>query len=276
MTLLVLTSNMSQIISSAITDFHSLSFEDCKKHVSHQNLQAFLSKPHGCDQTIVPVGGGRPYLSSHPAVTLFIKRCNDQVSSAHVFHYVVHVDDIGCLSYPVQHGFVHADLSLTEIVPHISRQMVQRIARIHKIHLSSHWCLTKDELVKAFEGHDCINCNIYISILEAQLPASDKKNKKSAKAFANLTEEERVKRNMKKRKGFKGDETKVSTVSPVFPPPPLTKDLSETIIREWCEKSKPSSLEESGCAVCGELVPVVHLSRLKVVKTMLSILVAPN
>ncbi|KAF8235367.1 hypothetical protein L208DRAFT_1257340 [Tricholoma matsutake] len=225
---------------------------------------------------MVPVGGGRPYLFSHPAVTSFIKRCNDQVSSVHVFCYVDHVDDIGCLSYPVQHGFVHADLSLTEIVPHISRQMVQKIARIHEIPLSSHWHLTKDELVKVFEGHDCINCNLYISVLEAQLPASDKKNKKSAKAFANITEEERVKQNMKKQKGFKGDETKVSTVSPVFPPPPLTKDLSETIIREWCKKSKPSSLEESGCAVCGELVPVVHLSRLKAVKTMLSILVAPG
>jgi hypothetical protein len=58
----------------------------------------------------------------------------------------------------------------------------------------------------------------------------------------------------------------------MFPPVALTKDLSETIIADWCKNSKLSSLEEAGCAVCGELVPIIQLSDLKPVKTMLGVL----
>ena len=63
---------------------------------------------------------------------------------------------------------------------------------------------------------------------------------------------------------------------PAFPPTPLTKELGEAIIRKWCKESEPSLLEESGCAVCGELVPISRLSRLKAIKKMLGILAAPG
>ncbi|KAF8240889.1 hypothetical protein L208DRAFT_1131710, partial [Tricholoma matsutake] len=163
--------------------------------------------------------------------------------------YVDHVDDIGCLAYPVHHGFVHADLSLTDIVPHISKQMVQKIVRIHKIPLSTHWCFTKDELVKVFEGHNCVNCNIYTSVLEAQLSASAKKKKVSANAFSKLTEEW-IEHNMRKCKPLKHGKPNASAVIPpaIFPPLPLTEELGETIVREWCKESNPLTLEESGCA----------------------------
>ncbi|KAF8233154.1 hypothetical protein L208DRAFT_1268344 [Tricholoma matsutake] len=56
-----------------------------------------------------------------------------------------------------------------------------------------------------------------------------------------------------------------------FPPPPVTEALKEIIVRDRCKDSKPSSLEESGCAVCGELVPISQLSHLKAIKTMLGV-----
>ena len=108
--------------------------------------------------------------------------------------------------------------------------------------------------------------------------------------FANLTEEEKKKRNKTKcdkSKHVSSAKESTSTeeakyvecvepvaLSPTFPPPPLTKELSETIIRNWCKETKPSSLKESGCAVCGELVPISQLSRLKAIKKMLGILTA--
>ena len=61
-----------------------------------------------------------------------------------------------------------------------------------------------------------------------------------------------------------------------FPPPPLSQELSHTVIRNFCKDSVPHKFEESGCAVCGELVPLSNLSRLKSVKGFLNILEAPG
>ena len=235
------------------------------------------------ERSSVPTGGGRQYLFSHSRIVSFIKQGGDQVTTDHVFRYVDYVDGIGCLAYPLEKGFVYADLTFAEIVPHISREMVEKIARIHKIPISSHWKLAKDDLKKMFDGHNCINCTVYTSVLEARLSPSLIKKESSARAFAKLTKEEKTKRKssqaamaeQKKRHDSKNT-VKPIPGPPAFPPPPLSKELGETIIRQWCKETEPLSLEESGCAVCGELVPVSQLSRLKSVKKMLGILAAPG
>ncbi|KAF8220050.1 hypothetical protein L208DRAFT_1543240 [Tricholoma matsutake] len=251
------------MILSALANVGSLLSEYLCILVHHDRPSKYSCTLLSYDCTLIPTGGGRPYVFSHPSVASYIKKGGEQLMSAHVSHYVDYVDDIGCLAYPVQHGFVYADLSLTEIVPHLSKQNVQKIAGIHKIPLSSHWHLTKDELVKIFEGHDCVNCKLYISVLEAQLPAA---KRQGSKHDAGTT----------KHKGSKHDKSSASTTSDPFPPPPATKELGETIVREWCKESRPSLLEESGCAVCAKLVPVAQLIHLKAIKTMLAILAAPG
>ena len=236
----------------------------------------------------------------------FIKQGGDQLTPDHVFRYVDHVDDMGRLAYPLEQGFVYANMTLSHIIPFLSRQMVQKIARVHKIPISSHWKLTKDDLVKMFNGHSCIinNCAFYTSVLEARISPSLIRKEAFVKAFANLTEEEREERNKIKHASKQNkikctssakatltstkekNERKIKhgskrAVKPVpgpaaFPPPPLTKELGKTIIRHWCKEAEPSSLEESGCAVCGELVPIPRLSCLKAIKNMLSVLAAPG
>ncbi|KAF8815881.1 hypothetical protein BYT27DRAFT_7031813, partial [Phlegmacium glaucopus] len=291
-TVLVLASNSMRILLSALTNLKPSILEHSCMSLHSCNRPLILSSKLDGHNVSVPTGGGRPYLFPNMTVSSFIKQGGGQLTPDHVFRYVDHVDDVGCLAYPLEQGFVYADLSLTNIVPHISKKMVQKIAQIHKIPLSSHWHLTKDELVKIFEGHNCINCNLYTSVLEAQLSPSLIKKLSAAKAFANLTECEKTERNDKKRnsKCYKPKahakpkaSAKQAFALPQgvalpsdFPPLSLTKELGETIIREWCKETKPSSLEESGCAVCGELVPVSQLSRLKAVKKMLGILTVPG
>ncbi|KAF8809210.1 hypothetical protein BYT27DRAFT_7094612, partial [Phlegmacium glaucopus] len=271
-TVLVLTSNLLSLLSSALGNLRFSTSECLCIPLCHRSRPLILSTElHSHDHISVPTGGGRPYLFPSATVAPFITQCDNPLTPDHVFRYMDHVDDVGCLAYPLEQGFVYADLSLTNVVPHISKQMVQKIARIHKVPLSSHWHLAKDELVKVFEGHNCINCNLYKSVLDAQLSPSLRKKVSAAKAFAKLTEEEKAERNNKKR--IPKCDIPVSSPS-VFPPPPLTKEHSEAIIRNWCKETKPSSLEESGCAVCGELVPISKLSRLKAIKKMLGILAA--
>jgi hypothetical protein len=233
-----------------------------------------LSKPcSGHERLSVPTGGGRPHLFSNLCIAPFIKEGGDQQTPDHVFRYVDHVDDIGCLAYPLKQGFVYANLTLPNIVPFLSGHMVQKIAKIHKIPFSLRWNLKKTDLVKIFDNHSCLNCTLYTSVLEIQLSPSLAKKKASAKAFANLSKEKRAELNKSK---LVSSANIPDPAPPTFPPPPLTKELGETIIRRWCEETKPLSLEESGCAVCGELVPITQLSRLKAVKRMLGILAAPG
>ena len=40
---------------------------------------------------------------------------------------------------------------------------------------------------------------------------------------------------------------------PVFPPAPPSKDLLETVIRNFCSATSPKQFVEAGCAVCGQL-----------------------
>ena len=85
-----------------------------------------LSQLRGHERVSIPVGGGRQYLFSNSSVLPFIKRGGDQLTPDHVFRYVDHMDDIGCLAYHLEQDFVYANLTLANIVPFLSRQMVQR------------------------------------------------------------------------------------------------------------------------------------------------------
>ena len=63
-------------------------------------------------------------------------------------------------------------------------------------------------------------------------------------AFANLTEEDRVMCNQKKKDMRKLNHANNEVhVDAIFPPPALTEELSETIIRDWCKATNPSVLE---------------------------------
>jgi hypothetical protein len=62
----------------------------------------------------------------------------------------------------------------------------------------------------------------------------------------------------------------------VFPPPPVEKSLSHSVIDTACSKLKPESFEEKGCAVCGQLTPISSLSKLSAVKNYLHNLEAPG
>jgi hypothetical protein len=62
-----------------------------------------------------------------------IKQGGNHLTPDHVFCFVDHVDDVGFLEYSLGEDFVYADLTLANIIPFLSKQMVQKIAQIHKI-----------------------------------------------------------------------------------------------------------------------------------------------
>ncbi|KAF9031153.1 hypothetical protein BJ165DRAFT_1315656, partial [Panaeolus papilionaceus] len=58
-----------------------------------------------------------------------------------------------------------------------------------------------------------------------------------------------------------------------FPPNPLGRQAKETIITNTCKAMDPSTFEESGCGVCGELRPMQTLSDIRHVKNYLKVLI---
>ncbi|KAF8230122.1 hypothetical protein L208DRAFT_1283390, partial [Tricholoma matsutake] len=61
-----------------------------------------------------------------------------------------------------------------------------------------------------------------------------------------------------------------------FPPLPPADVLSQEIIANFCACSSPDSLEEAGCAICGQLVCMYQLSKLKSIKNLLHVLHNPD
>ncbi|KAF8235433.1 hypothetical protein L208DRAFT_1161451, partial [Tricholoma matsutake] len=152
--------------------------------------------------------------------------------------YIDHVDDVGCAKYPVQDNFVHVNMPFMDVISHVPIQALYKIARIHKIVLHSH--VPKEQMLQAFENHNCISCNMYTIVFIGVLENSVKNHRIAvAKYSEKETNEQRNNRNKTRQDRQKNE---------IFPPIPLAKQLSHAIITDWCNSSKPSSLEEAGCA----------------------------
>ena len=52
--------------------------------------------------------------------------------------YVDHMDHEARSSYPVDRNFLHADVPLEDIVPHIPQSTIRKIFKIHDIVLGLH------------------------------------------------------------------------------------------------------------------------------------------
>ncbi|TFK24311.1 hypothetical protein FA15DRAFT_592621 [Coprinopsis marcescibilis] len=68
---------------------------------------------------------------------------------------------------------------------------------------------------------------------------------------------------------------KISSNEP-FPPEPASHTLIENIIRNYCDETSPAAFEENGCAVCGQLTPIMHLSKISDCDVDLSCLISSN
>ncbi|KAF8228757.1 hypothetical protein L208DRAFT_1220758, partial [Tricholoma matsutake] len=58
----------------------------------------------------------------------------------------------------------------------------------------------------------------------------------------------------------------------VFPPAPVKDKQIYQVINNFCSETQPSTLQESGCAVCAKLIPGTQLTHLNAVKNLLHIL----
>ncbi|KAF8811288.1 hypothetical protein BYT27DRAFT_7090286, partial [Phlegmacium glaucopus] len=230
---------------------------------SSEQITPSTSSSFYCDdrahcERVLTYGGGRQHeflaLVVEPYITagcVINRNC--------AFKFVDHVDSLGQVAYPIAENFIYANIPLCDIVPYLSVRVALKVARLHHLRIGSH--LPKSEICRHFEGHNCISCNLYLTVFaisEADVVHSKSTRHRKHKAEKDL------------KASYVIDMILPDTTS--FPPTPVNNELSQKIISNYCVDLSPSAMEEAGCAVCGQLIPVTQLTRLKGVKNMLHVL----
>ena len=264
-----------------------------------------------CDR-VLRYGGGRQHefsaLEVKPYISAAANFCYDSA-----FKFVDHVDrDSLQHAYPIVENYIHTNIPLRDVVPHLSVRAALKLARLHNLQIGSH--VPKSAICRIFEAHKCIDCNIYLTVFSVvHSKAARRRTHKAEKQSesgdiichakcrthegvkltekevpplshsdrsAKTTSQEKKKSNvvnLKPRIENRREAifSEVPDTTP-FPPAPVDSELTQKIINDFCRDSSPSAMEEAGCAVCGQLVPVSRLTRLKGVKNLLHILHASS
>jgi hypothetical protein len=199
-----------------------------------------------CDRVLMYGGGRRPYqfpaLAVEPYITAgYISRRDS------TFKFVDHFE-VGCsgqVAYPIAENFIHTNIPLCDIVPHLSVKVTLKIARLHHLPIGSH--TPKSEICLAFKGHDCnnLNCKLYSTVFAVVDRFSDHKakdredNEPPAKHLDNGPGSHRIHESKKKIVSSVSHASVVFDTS--FPPAPVDNELSQKIINDFCVASSPSS-----------------------------------
>ena len=197
--------------------------------------------------------GGRATLVYWADIKEYVHSSVDAYDDTSVFNFVEYADRASSL--PTEAGFIVADVPLVKLIPYVTVAAALKIARAHHISIGSH--VPKSNLYAYFEGHDCLksNCKPHLSISATKGSRVVKKQPTSSSLQEHNIETD-------------------NTAS--FPPPPLSTELTQRVMTDFCNDSSKNSFEEAGCAVCGQLINKSELTRLKSVKGMLNVLAIPG
>ena len=211
------------------------------------------------------MGGRASKTSTAQFLSDFVEPHGQQVEIGECYHYVDHTDDIGLLAYS-KATYVFADIPLRDLLTQITLSQARVVMRLHNIPCGARERPTV--IQSRLEDHSGPCCDHNRSIFIKKLTK------------AALPVERKIKYNQKKDQSLTGTIPRPSELpfdscpSVEFPPVPLDTTLSRHIIDQACSRMDAQNINESGCAVCGELKPLRDMSRLKAVKRQLDILSA--
>ena len=220
----------------------------------------------------ISYSGGRQHMFTFDEIgNHIIPRPGQDVDHDSAFKFIDHVDSMDGVPYPAEQNFIYSDVPLPCLIPYLSLKMGLKIAALHNINLDPR--APKSKVNSSFLGHSCVSCNLYWSVFSvvASKVAKDRDCKRviKVKNMMSLVNESDQAHTRQEDSG-KNDQFLDSIHQPTeFLPMPVDDKLSHKIISDFCENLTPDALEEAGCVVCGQLVPVTQLTRLKAIKNLL-------
>jgi hypothetical protein len=180
---------------------------------------------------------------------------------------------------------VIGNVPLNFLASRLTVKDIKSIAKSHGIYTPSR--LRAAEGPELFKDHHCSRCNTHLSVfvLHAVKSTSERFKKwygdLDAEKKSELTDKIKIIKALpeaktkaakaaknKRQKRRKENENECHP----FPPLPPSPELVETVIGNWCKDTLPQNFEESGCAVCGQLTPIIKLGKLSNTECDLTIL----
>lgn len=195
-------------------------------------------------------GGDNTCVLKYAVVEPYITSESDkQYNLQSTLKFVAHVADTDLHCY-MPSRYIHTRIPLETLFEFIPLSEARKIGHIHGLKGIAR--CKRDKIVALIKGHSCMRCTQFKTIFVDDHDI--------------IEHNDYMARNMDKQHGLS------STHTDPFPPAPINKNLAHHIITSACKKMSPKMVNESGCAVCGKLTPLRHLSRLKHVKNYLHIL----
>ncbi|KAJ7137596.1 hypothetical protein C8R43DRAFT_893485, partial [Mycena crocata] len=178
---------------------------------------------------------------------------------------------------------VSASVPLIDLITFLTRHELVQIARLHGERVLSGTPVA--ECIKLLTEHSCTGC-IHLRSVFKIIPPAQHKQRTSNKISTRLKKKKTEKYLSDAR--ILAERFKVSAEAHVlrasrkratgripltsFPPRPLSTKETHGILTRYCKTIDPRNFMEKGCAVCGYLVPIKHLTRLSAFKGDLNLL----
>lgn len=141
----------------------------------------------------------------------------------------------------------------------LTRDELRNMATLHDIRFTSRD--RKPALINLFADHGCDICAQYVSLFKSHDPVPSKRE---------------CNREYKRKSRQKLKEEKETPSKSKFPPCPPSSSQTEQIVNNFCADTSPSAIEESGCAVCGQLKLFTDLIPIDRCDCDLSLLIVSN
>jgi hypothetical protein len=184
------------------------------------------------------------------------------------------------------------DIPMHRLISKLKVTELTHIAACHTIYVPSKSKIL--QIQTRMNNHMCESCPEYVVIFEKidvkeqaerkralNLKAVLKYQKKQGERYK-ITNLNTVKKYKEKHNQYeKSTGTNLNSVKEIkplacqvsFPPPPPSLELQYTVISNACKDMDPTYITESGCAVCGQLIPICDLKKLTVSEVDMELLI---
>ena len=224
-----------------------------------------ILRRHDKSVKYIQLGGHRTRSIVYTDIAPYIEN-NVPIFSDSTFNFVDHIKGIEIDQYSDIHYLI-TNIPIHIIIPYLPLSIGCRIARLHDIEIQYP---TISILQQCFKNHICKNnCLGYRSILSIDNNLKRERRKDSTKRM-------QLHREKKNKNKPKISDIYKESFDDIFPPEPLNKELACMIVKSACDAMDSREIEEGGCAVCGQLVPLSTLSRLSAMSKYLHVLSTPG